>query len=35
MELLIIGEKIRRLRKEKNMSLRELGEDFVIYKSTK
>ncbi|EOD00264.1 tetratricopeptide repeat protein [Caldisalinibacter kiritimatiensis] len=29
MELLTIGEKIRRLRKEKNMSLRELGEDFV------
>jgi transcriptional regulator with XRE-family HTH domain len=29
MELLTIGEKIRRLRKEKNMSLRELGGDFV------
>jgi transcriptional regulator with XRE-family HTH domain len=29
MELLTIGEKIRRLRKEKNMYLRELGGDFV------
>lgn len=29
MDILTIGEKIRKLRKEKNMSLRELGEDYV------
>ncbi|QIB25920.1 helix-turn-helix domain-containing protein [Caloranaerobacter azorensis] len=29
MEILTLGEKIRKLRKEKNMSLRELGGDFV------
>ncbi|QIB25919.1 XRE family transcriptional regulator [Caloranaerobacter azorensis] len=29
MEILTVGEKTRKLRKEKNMSLRELGGDFV------